>query len=250
MVSQRLRFAWKGVLGREREIDISLPVIAKYPSHRFDRLGRKALLGEHAVCGVGSQPYGARMAFALGEYELAFQRFFSDAVHALLGAHEPLLADMEWETSPGATASVIQDQRGADVDLLQDPIRAETMTRRAPIRQGDFVELWLAIDDVARQIGRGTVKGLLGTLDTVTSATGNVVDAKGKVTFDAMLEAMEVMEWGLTDDDQLSMPTVVLHPDQLAKMEPPSPEQQKQLEELQDRKLSELLSRRRRRRLS
>jgi hypothetical protein len=192
----------------------------------------------------------ARMAFALPEYEHAFDRFFADAIHELVGAHEPLLADMDWETTPGATASVFQDQVGEDVELTQAPISAAGVVRRAPIRRGTLIDLWLTIDDIAKQMARGMVKGLIGTLDTVTGATGNVVSGAGKPTFRAMLEVLETIEWSLTDDDELSMPTMMLHPDTLKEMPPATPDELAQIEELKERKLNELLSRRRRRRLS
>jgi len=55
------------------------------------------------------------VAFQLQEYEAAFAEFFSDAIHELARTHDPLLAEIEWEQSPGTTASVIQDQAGEDV---------------------------------------------------------------------------------------------------------------------------------------
>jgi hypothetical protein len=190
------------------------------------------------------------MAFQLNEYGAAFAEFFGDSVHELVRAHDPLLAQIEWEKSPGATASVIQNQAGEDVDLAQPPVSAGLTLRRAPIRRGDFLELWLSIDDMAKQMATGMAKGMFATLDTVTAAMGNVFDAGGKSTYDAMLEMLESMEFSLTDDDRLSMPTMVLSPEHFQKLPAPTPEQRARLEELQERKLNELLARRRRRRLS
>jgi hypothetical protein len=190
------------------------------------------------------------MAFQVNEYEAAFAEFFGDAVHELVRTHDPLLGQIDWEKSPGATASVIQNRAGEDVDLAQPPVSAEATLRRGPIRRGDFVELWLSIDDMAKQMAAGMAKGMFATLDTVTAATGNVFDAGGKSTFDAYLEMLEKIELSLTDDDRLSMPSIVLSPEHLQKLPPPTPEQLARLEELQERKLNELLARRRRRRLS
>jgi hypothetical protein len=160
------------------------------------------------------------------------------------------LAQIEWERTPGTTASVIQDQAGEDVDLSQPPVSAGTTLRRGPIRRGDLVALWLSIDDIAQQSAIGMAKGMFATLDTVTAATGNVFDAAGKSTYEAMLEMLETIEWSLTDDGQLSMPTMVVGPGFMEKLPPPTPEESARMEELQERKLNELLARRRRRRLS
>jgi hypothetical protein len=95
------------------------------------------------------------------------------------------------------------------------------------------------------------MKGMLfGTLNTVTEATGNVVDAKGRPTFETIYEMLDKVDWGLTDDDKLSMPTLVMNPTDVERLPELTDDQQAKLEELQERKLNELLARRRRRRLS
>jgi hypothetical protein len=61
---------------------------------------------------------------------------------------------------------------------------------------------------------------------------------------------LDKMEWQLDENDELSTPSIVMHPDTVSKLPQATPEQVKMIKELKARKLEELLARRRRRRLS
>ena len=61
---------------------------------------------------------------------------------------------------------------------------------------------------------------------------------------------LDKMEWKLDENDELSTPSIVMHPDTVPKLLQPTPDQVKMIEELKARKLEELLAKRRRRRLS
>jgi hypothetical protein len=65
-----------------------------------------------------------------------------------------------------------------------------------------------------------------------------------------LYEMLDKIEWTLDENDELSTPSIVMHPDTASKLPQPTPEQVKMIEKLKARKLEELLAKRRRRRLS
>jgi hypothetical protein len=189
------------------------------------------------------------MPFDVPEYEIAFQTFFGEAIHEVAIARDPLISEIPFEQSPGALGSVIQDQDGNDVDLVADPISTEFSMSRNSAIQGDVEALLLLADSLSEGLAKGLAESIFGSLNTVTEATGNVVDASGKTTVEAMIEALETIELGLTDDDELSLPTIVMSPSAMEKLPAATPEQEARIEELKKERLEELLARRRHRRL-
>jgi hypothetical protein len=81
-----------------------------------------------------------------------------------------------------------------------------------------------------------------------------VLDAGGQpFSFELLYEMLEKLEFSLDENDEIVMPSLLMHPDQVEKIRelpPPTPEQQRKLEELKQRKREEALARRRSRRLS
>ncbi len=118
------------------------------------------------------------------------------------------------------------------------------------LRSADIEKFGRQLGAAAEQLAGDMVKHIIGSVDKLTHATGNVVDAKGRPAFDALYEMLDKIEWGLTDDDELSMPTLVGGSDALSKLPELNEEQQAALDDLLRRKHEELLAQRRRRRLS
>jgi hypothetical protein len=187
--------------------------------------------------------------FNVPEYESAFRTFFGEAIHEVAIARDPLLSEIPFEQSPGALGSVIQDRDGNDVDLVTEPISTEFRMSRNSAIQGDVEALLLLVDSLSEGLAKGLAESIFGSLDTVTAATGNVVDAAGKPTVEAIIETLETIELGLTEDDELSLPTIYMSPSAMEKLPPPTPEQNARIEELKKERLEELLARRRHRRL-
>jgi len=100
----------------------------------------------------------------------------------------------------------------------------------------------------------GYAKQLVGymfeTMSSVTQATGNVVDAGGAFSFEHLYEMLELIEFSVDENDELVMPSLVMHPDDVNKFPIITAEQREKLNQLKARKLEEALARRRRRRLS
>jgi hypothetical protein len=152
------------------------------------------------------------MAFALPEYDNAFSLFVSEAMNELARVGDPLLEQIEVEERPGAPGSTFQDADGQDVDPEPGSVSADLVMDVNAVRDGDIDALVLQITLGANQLRDGLARILFGTLSTVTEATGNVVDAKGKPSFDSIYEMLDKIESGLTDDDKLSMPRSVMNP--------------------------------------
>jgi hypothetical protein len=188
--------------------------------------------------------------FTLTEYDKSFQTFLSEAIQEVAFAREPLLAEIPIEDSHGSIGSVIQDQDGKDVELIADPVQAAFSMSREDVLQGRIVPLLLLVDDASRQLAEGLAKNMIQTLNTITSATGNITNASGRPMIEVLIEALETIELTLNDNDELEMPSVLMNPADVAKLPKPTPDQERRLEEVRQRRLEELLARRRSRRLS
>jgi hypothetical protein len=188
--------------------------------------------------------------FELPEYERAFAEFIFEVAHALAMAKSPLLRQIPVWSAPGAASSVVDARDFEQLDLPAQPVGFGVTIDLRAVRDGDFEPLIVSLSEGSDELASDLMKLFFGTMDRVTEATGNVVKGSGEITFESMYEALDRMEWTLTEDDELSLPTLVMHPDAIEKLPVLTPEQDQALEELKRRKLEELLARQRRRRLS
>ncbi len=175
--------------------------------------------------------------------------FFEEAIHEVASVRDPLIAEIPFEQSPGAMGSIIQDQEGNDVELVSDLISTKIEISRNDVIAGSIEPLLLVIDAASKDLAEELAKRLLASLSTITEATGNVVSAKGKSVYDAMIEMMENIELSLDDDGELSLPSALMSPKMMENLPAPTPEQEARMEELKKERLEELLARRRSRRL-
>jgi hypothetical protein len=190
------------------------------------------------------------MPFDLSEYDRAFSGFVHDTVHELARAQSPLLSRIAVEAAPGTASSVVEARDAAPLDLPADSVGFEVTMDVEAVRQGNFDSLVIELSSASEELGRELVGMLISTLNKVTESTGNVVNAGGKFTFEHFYEMLDKIEWSLTEDDELSLPEIVLHPDSVKDLPEMTREQEATLDELKRRKHEELLARRRRRRLS
>jgi hypothetical protein len=190
--------------------------------------------------------------FELPEYEQAFLEFLHDIVHDVARAGDPVLAQIEVETQTTTTASRIRSREGMDVDLPQRLVGFEITTSLAAVRAADYDGFAADVHKYAEDLRKDLAQGFFENINTITEATGNVVDARGELTFEKLYELMDKMEWGLTDDGELSLPSFIVPPsmnlEKLRALE--TPENLAAMEELKARKYEEALARRPRRRLS
>jgi hypothetical protein len=192
------------------------------------------------------------MSFQLTEYDKAFAKFLYTTANALARAQHPLLAQMRTETTESGASSVVDARDREQLDLPSELIGFEMRWDRGDVEAGNFEALLLVLDSASNDLGEKLIAQFVKTLSSVTESTGNILHAEGeKFSFEMFVEMLEQIEWSLDDDDELSMPSLLMHPDQAKNL--PSgatPEQQATLEDLKRRKKEELLAKRRRRRLS
>ncbi len=191
------------------------------------------------------------MPFDLPEYDEAFKAFLYTSVNALARARDPLLAGIPEETTENAGSSVLDSRTDEPLDLPSEKVGFEIGWERNDVLEGNFETLLLQFDSASKELAEKLVGMFLKTVGAVTESTGNVVNAEGQpLTFELIYEMLDKIEYTLDDDDELEMPSMVMHPNMMKKLPKPTPEQEAAIEELKQRKREELLAQRRRRRLS
>ena len=192
--------------------------------------------------------------FALYEYDAAFSLFFGQAVRALARARSPLLSQMQFEEVSGTLGSRVRSQEGMDVDLEPGGVGMDVTADLNAVRASDFAALYGEMDEAADQLAEGLVGAFVETMSKVTEGTGNVIDAGGQqVSFELIYEMLERIEFSVDENDELIMPSLLIHPNQAEKLQelgPLTSDQERRMAELKQRKREEALARRRRRRLS
>ena len=194
------------------------------------------------------------MPFALPEYDAAFGRFFSQTMRVLAQAFSPLLAQMSFIEMPGTVGSRVRNRQGLDIVLDPGKTSTEVTSDLKAVRAGDYERLYEAMYESADSMAEQLVGHFVESMGKVTEGTGNVTDAAGRpFGFDVLYEALENLEFSVDENDELVMPSLLMHPTQAEKLRdlpPLTDEQQRKLDELKERKRKEALARRRRRRLS
>lgn len=191
------------------------------------------------------------MPFDLPEYHDAFTTFVHASVNALARAQNPLLADIREEVVESGGSSVVDSRSDGRLDLPSERVGFEIEWDRDAVLEGNFEALVLQLDSASRELGEKLVGMFVKTVSAVTDSTGNVFHAQGgPVTFELLYEMLDKIEYTLNDDDELEMPSLLMHPNMVKKLPKPTPEQEAEVEALKQRKREELLAQRRRRRLS
>jgi hypothetical protein len=191
------------------------------------------------------------MPFALPDYDLACAHVISQVTKDIARASDPVLSQIKVVTMKSTVSSVVETRDDMALDLPAEPLGFELGVKAEDVRDGNFEALQVKLVEAADGYAEQLAKMLYGSLDKITTVTGNTIDAKGgPFTFEMLYEMLDRMEWTLDENDELSTPSIVMHPDTVPKLPEQTPHQLRMIEELKARKLEELLARRRRRRLS
>jgi hypothetical protein len=189
--------------------------------------------------------------FALPEYDLACAQVISDVTKSMARASDPVLSQIKVVPMKSTVSSVVETRGEVALDLPAEPIGFELGVKAEDVRDGNVEALQMRLVEAADGYAKQLAKMLYGSLDEISTATGNTLDAGGRPpTFEMLYEMLDKIEWTLDENDELSTPNLVMHPDTASKLPQPTTEQVKMIEELKARKLEELLAKRRRRRLS
>jgi hypothetical protein len=191
------------------------------------------------------------MPFDLPDYDLACAHVISDVTKAIARAGDPVLSQIKVVPMTGTVSTVMEMRGEPALDLPAEPVGFEFGVKAEYVRDGNFEALQVQLVEAADEYVEQLAKMLYGSLDKITTATGNTFDAGGRPpTFEMVYEMLDKIEWTLDENDELSKPSLVMHPDMVSKLPQPTPEQEKMIEDLKARKLEELLAKRRCRRLS
>lgn len=194
------------------------------------------------------------MPFALYEYDTAFNQFFGQTVRALALARSPLLNHMQLVEVSGTLGSRVRSREGMDVELEPGAVDMDVTADLNAVRTGDLAVFHGEVDKAADRLAEGLAAFFVEGMSKVTEGTGSVVDAGGQeLSFELIYETLENVEFSVDEHDELVMPSLLMHTDQAEKLRelgPLTPEQERRMAELKQRKTEEALARRRRRRLS
>ena len=191
------------------------------------------------------------MPFALPDYDLACAHVISRVTKDIARANHPVLSQIKVVPMKGTVSSVMETRDNMALDLPAEPVGFELGVKAEDVRDGNFEALQVKLVEAADGYADQLSKMLYGSLDKITTATGNTLDAGERpFTFEMLYEMLDKIEWTLDENDELSTPSLVMRPDTASKLPQSTPEQVKMIEELKARKLEELFAKRRRRRLS
>lgn len=189
------------------------------------------------------------LSFALSKYDSAIIQLVRE-VKTGLEQTDPILGQIQrMPVAHDGTTRQVSEPKIVDTEM-QDFSAVVTVElewfRKTDVES--FVEfLWRFCDEFSSQ----TKKYLFEMVSKTTEAVGNVFDAKDKNIWEAQIEMMQQMEMRFDEDGNHNY-RLYVSPDTAKKLEenPPTPEQQKRMEELINAKREEYYAQKRTRRLS
>ena len=153
--------------------------------------------------------------------------------------------------SPAHTAALTLAPDGPDRhDDLSLIANLHVLHHIAPVIGGDLGGVYAALDAAATQQQEAMEKMVLTSMSAITDLTGNKLDAAGQPwSWDHITDAVSRLPPG--DDGEMDI-TLVLHPDDLARLQslpPPTPAQIARREAMLERKREDWKAQKRERRL-
>jgi hypothetical protein len=192
--------------------------------------------------------------FALPEYDIAFARFVSKAVHELMARKDEVLGAIKTVAFP--QIPTIRSTMPSGNMVTNPPLMVEmpfTLEIKDVI-SGDPENLIASIDNAAEEGLKVVMPHIFDYLGRLCQAAGTASDAKGqKISHELIRQSLEKMQIDFDEDGNPIMPTMIMHPDMAAevrKLPPLTEEEIRAFNELIERKRREFDDRRRRRKLS
>jgi hypothetical protein len=195
------------------------------------------------------------LLFKLTEYAGAEAQFVYRTIDELSRSRGGIVGLIGREQAPRTGTTQVTTEDGATVEFSATEIAAPIKLEWDDIVAGDAGSLLASLDEAAEQHHEQLAKYIFSTLDTLTEATGNRVDAAGKSYFQYMYEMYEKVELTFEPDGSISPSfTLIASEETVAAMERKRAEmtadEDRDLNALIDRKRQEYFARRRRRKLS
>lgn len=193
--------------------------------------------------------------FELTEYARAEARFIYAAIDALSRARGGIVAEIKREPASRVGTTQVTLDDGVTVELEAAEVGAPIKLADEDVIAFRVEPLLASIDEAAEHHHAQLTKYFFASLDTITAATGNQVDAAGKSYFEYMSEMYETIDMTFDDDGNISSSFVmVADPETAERMKQREAEmtadERRRLNELLEHKREEYFARRRRRKLS
>lgn len=193
----------------------------------------------------------ARRGCSLPEYDDATMHLLMECVDGLAAAQDPLLGMISRDSTDALpSADVPPGVTQGAYKSLELEMRFALSTRAA---LSTDVDEWAAsVQDSVDKALPSLMSQIFGQMGEILREAGQDIDAQGQpLSMGLLLKALEKIEIDFDADGKPKMPTLVVHPEMAKKLAetPPTPEEEKQLEALIERKRQEFYARRRVRKL-
>lgn len=154
------------------------------------------------------------MLFALPDYDLACAHVISRVTKDIARASDPVLSQIKVVPMKSTVSSVLETRDDLALDLPAEPVGFELGVSAEDVRDGNFEALQVKLVESAEEYAEQLSKMLYGSLDKITTATGNTHDAGGgPLTFKMLYEMLDKIEWTLDENDELSVMDEMGHTD-------------------------------------
>jgi hypothetical protein len=144
------------------------------------------------------------LLFRLVEYARAEKAFVSEAIHALSVARGGIVGLIRRETAPRTGTTQFTTDEGTTVELAPGAIEMPMKLPWEDVISGKTEAFITSLDEAAAKHHEELSKYIFESLETVTSTTGNQVDATGKSFFEYMYEMFEKVELSFESDGSIS----------------------------------------------
>lgn len=192
--------------------------------------------------------------FSLPEYSRAFERFIRESVKHLMDAKDQLWAMMP-KSEPIPAIPIMQNTMPSGQIVQNSPfvISAAFEFRLRDYRSCNIEELMVQIDGLADQHLSAVMPQLFNLIARTCDAAGTTVNAGGRpINFELFYEGLQKIHIAFDREGKPELPVLVVNPEmaQIIRALPAlTPEQQKLVDDLIERKRNEYNARKRHRKL-
>jgi len=191
------------------------------------------------------------MRLDIPTYDVAFMEFGNTVIRGFVNL-DPLLGQIGHKTI--SHTGPIRNVRGENpLDQDMPPIEAQTLISMDAIKNTDLDEIVNFFYALAEDMRGALAKQFFVSISEVTSATGQVFDAKGEpLSLNHINETLAKMPIEFDENGEPIMPTLVISPEMIERLSKlkETPEQQQQFRELINKKRMDFYAKQRTRRLS
>jgi hypothetical protein len=191
--------------------------------------------------------------FALPEYEEQGRQFIQDAIEIYMRASDSLYGRLHVQRVEHVLPSRIPLASGSFFETRPMSGATEFELPGRDLFNGRYRSLMVALAETAKNRLAQVMKQFFKSVDDLTTATDQVVDAGGRpFSYELWLQSLEKIDFDFDREGRPRFPTMVVSPQQYEKIKqlpPPTQEQLNSLERLVSRKREEFVARKRHRRL-